>query len=170
MSIKSIAHILLIILITLLDVAFVSNLPFGLYRVHLVIIALVFVLLLENVRLASWWILIAGFIFEIFSFKHFGAYLISLTLVAGALYLFLEKVVTNRSLYAVGLLAAVGALLYDLALLVYNYLFEEVSIESFGQFVAGEFWGLAANAVVAVAVFYLSSAVNRRLKPVFLTR
>ncbi len=169
MSLKSLIHILIIILAALFDIALVSGLPFGLYRIHLVVIALVFVLLLGNVRLAAWWVLLAGFIFEAFSFKTFGVYLVSLGLVSGLIYILFEKVVTNRSLYAVGLAAAAGSLFYDLLFLLYNNLFSDVPLSAIGRDLGYELLGLAANAVIAVVIFYISSAVNRRLKPVFLT-
>lgn len=162
-------HIVLIIIISLLDIAFVSQLPFGLHHLHILPVAILFIYLLGNLRLAAWWTLGGGLMFEFFAFGPFGWHIGALVAVLAVMYLLLEKVITNRSLYSISAISAVTVVTYDLVMLWRNY--ETGSLQgSFMSGLGGEVLASVYTIILALIVFYLSNASSRRLHPAFLSK
>lgn len=164
---KVIAYIVCIIGVTLLDIGGISGLPFGLHRLHLLPLAIVFAVLLGNIRGGAWWVLGGGLLMEAFGFNSYGWYFLALFIVLGIVYFLFEKVFTNRSLYSVSAVAVCAVLAYDLVMLVRDYT-AAVPVQMSWAAVGNEIIGLALNVVLAIALFYLSNAATRRLRPVFL--
>ena len=158
---------LAIALVAVLDATVVSTLPFGLYRLHLLPLALVFVVLLSNLRVAAWWALLGGLVLELFSFRFFGMYLMLSWISLGVIALLFEKVMTNRSLYSVALVSALVTFVYDILFLVADYV-NGVVLQSFANLLLSLMWSLIINVVAAIIIFNISHIVSRRLRPVFL--
>lgn len=156
-----------ILVITLADIVFVGSLPFALHSFHLIVLGMVFAALLGNIRVAAWWALIGGLMFEIFSFRFFGSHLIVLFLVLGLIYFLFERVVTNRSVYSVLIIALGATVLYDCLFLLFDYWSGVTLLPPSSLFKALGF-SLLANGLAAVFIFYISNFATRRLRPVFL--
>ncbi len=166
--IKIVVYALVITLVAVLDATVISTLPFGLFRIHLLPLALVFVVLLSNIRVAAWWALLGGLVLELFSFRRFGMYL-ALSWVSLALIAFLfEKLVTNRSLYSVALISGAVTVMYDVLFLLFDY-WNGAIFRSFSQLALSFLFSLCINIVVAGIIFYISNFATRRLRPVFLS-
>lgn len=170
MYLRALSHIILILLVSILDIAFISQLPAGLHHVHLLVIALIFVYLLGNVRYAVWWVLGGGMMFEVFSFNGFGWHLAALLLALGVIILLFQKVMTNRSLYSISVVAIFSVFFYDLVLLFRDYLSGEELISSWLAATGGELIGMLYNIALALLVFYLSNSLTKRLNPGFLIK
>jgi len=156
-----------ILVVALLDTVFIGALPFGLHSLHLLPLALIFVLLLSNIRLAAWWALLGGLFLELFSFRFFGSYLIMLFIVLIIIHLMFERVLTNRSIYSTIIISAVVTLVWDLMFLLLDYQTGSVFLgwlES-SKIIA---ISLVVNIVAASLIFYIINAVSRRFRPVFL--
>ncbi len=164
---KAVSYGILIILVALLDIGFISSLPFGLHRIHALPIAVVFAILLSNVRGGAWWVLGGGLILEAFSFHSYGWYFLALFCVLGVASFLFEKVFTNRSLYSVSSVIAAAIFVYDLVLLVRDYSIAEPVRFSLGL-LGNEVFGILLNIILSLALFYLFNLASRRLRPVFL--
>jgi hypothetical protein len=153
--------------VAFLDAVFVGSLPFGLHRLHLLPLALIFVLLLSNIRLAAWWALIGGLVLEVFSFRFFGSYLIILFITLIIIQLMFEKVITNRSIYSIVIISAVVTVVWDLAFLLIDY---QAGVLAFGWLESFKIMllSLIVNIIAASLAFYIINAVSRRFRPVFL--
>lgn len=161
-------HAAALLLVGLFDIAFVTSLPFGLHHIHGLVIALVFVFLLGNVRLAAWWALAGGFLLEAFSFGAFGWHLLSLLVSLAVIALLFQKVMTNRSLYSISAISGAAVLACDLVLLIAAET-GTTPVVSWGNALAGEALGLLYNIALALLVFYISNSLTRQLHPGFLS-
>lgn len=166
---RLLGYILLLLAIVLIDVAFVTSLPFGLHHLHLVVIAIIFIYLLGDIRQAAWCAMGAGFLLEAFSFAGFGWHMFSLLAALSVATLLFQKVMTNRSLYSISVVTAAAILSCDLVLLAGGYVSADVPIVSWGSALGGEAVGLLYNIALALAVFYVSNSVTRQLHPGFLS-
>ncbi len=169
MYFRNIGHILLIVLISILDITLVSELPWGLARISLLPVMLVFVFLLGNLRLAAWWVLIGGFMLELFNFGMYGFYYIGLLCSLVVINILFERVMTNRSLYSISVVTASSLLTYDLVLLAKHTL-ENNHLVSLRMFVTEELTSVGFGVIIALIFFYILNIVTRRLRPVFLEK
>jgi cell shape-determining protein MreD len=163
-----IANVLAIALIGVIEVCLFGSLPFGLWRLHLLPLLLIFIFLFTNIRVAAWWALGGGLVLELFSFYHFGTYIVLLWLVLAIIYFLFEKVMTDRSVFSVVTVAAVITLVCDLFRLLLDYNAAQVTAP-FSSLLERLVLSLVVNVVAAIIIFYISNLASRRLRPVFLT-
>lgn len=159
---------LTICLLAILDIAFVNQLPFGLDRLHLLPLALVFVYLLSNSKLTAMWTVIGGLILETFSFGVFGFHLLGLALGLLCISFLFERVITNHSLYSITLVGMVTVLLYD-ASQHFKVSFEG-SPWQWSEFIQQELLTLLYSGILCLIAFYVINMITRRLRPVFLAK
>ena len=170
MSTKIIGHLVLIILIALLDIAFMSRLPLGLNQVHLFPIILVFIFLLGNIRYSAWWVLGGSYMLELFSFGVYGLHFLGLILALGAIYILFERVMTNRSLYSIAAVSGISVLLYNSSLFLELYFNNQQRDISWPKFFTEQGVIILYSIVIAIILFYLINAATKRLRPVFLAQ
>ena len=159
--------LLAIVIVAFIDTVFVGSLPFGLHRLHLLPLALIFVLLLTNIRLAAWWALVGGLVLELFSFRWFGSYLILLFVILIIIQVLFEKVITNRSIYSIIIISAVVTIVWDLTFLIIDYQIEATPF-NWLEDIKIMLLSLVVNIVAASLTFYIINAFSRRFRPVFL--
>lgn len=157
-----------IIILALFDISVVQSLPFGLAFFQVFPIALVFVFLLGNIRLAAGWAICGGILLEAFSFGTYGFYLIGLGACVGIISLLFERIITNHSLYSVSVVAMASTLVYDISLLIKQSI-DGVPIQ-WGAIVETEGLTLIYSIILSVAAFYIINNITRRLRPVFLAK
>lgn len=160
-------YALVIALVAVLDATVISTLPYGLFRLHLLPLALVFVVLLSNLRVAAWWALLGGLVLELFSFRTFGMYLGMTWLVLVLIAFLFEKVMTNRSLYSVALISASVIVVYDGLFLLFDY-WSGVILLPAGTLFYSFAWSLLVNVIASIIAFNIFHVISRRLRPVFL--
>lgn len=166
MYLKIIANIFLICLVTLFDIAFISQMPYGISRLSLLPILILFIFLLGNIRWAAWWVIVGGFILELFNFGVYGFYFLGLFLSLIVIFILFERVMTNRSLYSVSVVGAAATFSYDLVLFFKSYL--ENNNNSWLLFLKFEIVTVSYGIAIAFILFYILNLVSRRLRPVFL--
>lgn len=162
-------HFLSLIFLAVIDVAFVSQLPFGLYYLHTLPIALVFVFLLNKTRMAAWWVLGGGLILEVFNFGIYGFYLLGLLASLVVIILLFERIITNHSLYSVSVVAMASMLTFDIIKRI-GQMFSGVIVSSWGRFLEIEVIVLLYTLIISVIIFYMINTITRRLRPVFLAK
>jgi len=155
-----------IFIVALVDICLVSALPFGLNRIHFLFIAIIMILILSNIRLAAWWALGGAMILEAFSFRFFGTYLIVAFIVLSLAYFLFEKVMTNRSVYSVMVVTAAVTAIADIIFLILDY-WTVHDLGTITSQIISFILSVVFNVIAAVIIFYLFSALTRRLKPVF---
>lgn len=166
MYLKIVANIICISLVTLFDVAFISQLPYGISRLSLLPVLIIFIFLLGNVRWAAWWVIVGGFILELYNFGLYGFHFLGLLLALVVIVILFERVMTNRSLYSVSVVGAAATFSYDLVLFFKSYL--ENKNNSWLIFLKLEVVNVLYGIAFALLLFYLLNLVSRRLRPVFL--
>lgn len=169
MFITYFSHFVLIIIVTIFDLGFVSKLPFGLENIHLLPILLIFVSILGNIRYLAWWVVISGFILELFSFGIYGFQFLALTLSLLVIYILLEKIITNRSLYSIGAVTMASVFVYDGALLLHDYIRNITDHIIWKNILLQEALTLLYSATISIILFYIINSLTTRLRPVFLS-
>ncbi len=172
---KIIVNILLIISLYIVQVSFISGLPSFFRHLNLVIVVLIFILGLTNLKLAFWWSIGVGILFDVYSFIPFGVYLISFSSVILLANFLLTNFFTNRSLYsflALTFFAYFGYKFFTYFLYYFSHFFtrQDFILNIGKNFWLSELSQLIINLFIVAIVFYLLGFVSNRLKPVFLIR
>lgn len=175
MYLKIFFNILLIIFLTILQFSFISTLPGALKSINIILVTLLFILVLGELEIALWWAIGAGFLFDIFSFLPFGAYLFSFCLTIIITNFLLINFFTNRSLYSFFLLSIFQIFFYELFINSINYLSTILGYSNYFLIPNLLFWKeklaeLILNLALVLTLFYLVNFITNRLKPVFLIK
>ncbi|MBU1684322.1 hypothetical protein KKC56_02565, partial [Patescibacteria group bacterium] len=93
-------YLILIITLAILQLSFISNLPWQLSQLNLFLVILIFILSLGSFKTALWMTIGIGILFDIFSFNLFGFFLICLFLTILFANFLLINFFTNHSLYS----------------------------------------------------------------------
>ncbi|MBN2884959.1 hypothetical protein JXE04_03465 [Patescibacteria group bacterium] len=161
--------------LALLQFSFISALPwpFNNFELSLIVIIFSFLLFNENdVWLIS---LFLGFFLDVLFFHPFGTTILSLFFSALILYLVLENLLTNRSLYSFLLLTIIAVISSTLFTRIFLIIFDWPGLSA-SHFLSSSLfweslaWKLILNLIVVGAVFSLLAILSRRLKPFFLKR
>lgn len=167
-------HLILIILLASIQLAFIQALPLGFNYLNIVLVILVFILILFDLNLAILWWLLSAWLFDILSFNHFGVYLIVFTFSFIILYWLLINFFTNRSLYSTLFLIAIATLLHDLGLQFINWLLSFLTERNITSMTMGwwiiEVKRLLFNIVLSIIFFYALNFISHRFRPVFLRK
>jgi hypothetical protein len=176
MYLKFFFNLVLIIALAAFQIGFVSGLPAAAHELNLVVIFLVFSLEFSPDKRFIWWLLLLGFVFDIYFPFFFGFFIILWTIIFLFANFLSVNFFTNRSLYSFSGLAFFSIIFYYFC---FNSLFYLASIMSGEKaslfFLAKNFWlklgeGVALNLVAAIILFYLVNLISDRLKPVFIIR
>ncbi len=167
-------NIFFIIFIFILQISFVSSLAWNFNMLNFILISLVFILVYFDFKVAAFWSLGFGFLLDVYSFDFFGIYIISLFLVLILLYFVLVGLLTNRSIYSFLALAAISVFSFQLIIHSLAYVLSFLNESNF-VFVKSFFWinilkQIFLNFILTILVFYTSSFISNRFKPVFLIR
>lgn len=161
--------------LALIQFSLISALPWPWSNFNLAVIFYIFAFLALG-RDQAWLLAAAsGWFLDVWRFQPFGVSLLSLTLSALVVYLVLENVLTNRSLYSFLLLTAIGlfaeTIFYNILLTIFDwsgaagnfFLFNSAFWESLA-------WSLLLGLLVVGLFFNLLASASNRLKPFFLKR
>lgn len=163
------SQLVAIILIAICDITIIPGLSFGSSHIHIFPLALIFVFLLSNIRLASIWVLVGGLLLEIFSFGGYGFHIAGLLISLACIVLLFERVMTNRSVYSVSTVAVIISLIYNFSLLL-QASSTDGQVIHWKTFFSNQAFVSLYSALISVIIFYLINAVTRRLRPVFLAK
>lgn len=164
-----------IFLLVLLQISFVSALswPFNNFNLSLVVIILSFLFLDKQ----DLWIiaLSLGFFTDVYLFHPYGTAILSLFSTAVILYLILENLLTNRSLYSFLLLTIIAVLANTIFTRIFLIVLDWSGTNITYFFVSSLFWkslmwNLILSLFVVGFIFSFSAILSRRLKPFFLKR
>jgi len=172
---KIVLNLLLVFLIVLIQIGFISGLPFYFTSLNLILIVLVFVLENDNFKIALIWALVAGFLLDMYYFKTFGVYFLGLFLALLLMNFLLIHFFTNRSLYSFLALIFFGHLAFRIFYYIYklflNLIFHINFVYNFNLiFFKNELVALGMNIIMVIISFYIFSFLTSSFSPVFLSR
>ena len=168
---KVFLQFVLIVFLSMIQLSFISGLPFFANKINLILVTLVFILMLKSFKMAAWWAIGLGLFLDIYSFSVFGIYLISLFLVILVGNFLLVNFFTDRSLYSFLAMTFFIFIFYNIIVHLLTYLTGESIKIIFHQ----DFWinfgqQIIINLLITLFLFYLVNFMSKRLKPVFLSR
>ncbi len=157
------------------QLAFISGLPWWFSKINLILAVLVFILALRDFKTAAVWVIVIGFLLDLYSFLPFGFYLVGLFLTLLLADFLLTGFFTDRSLYSFLALIFFSTIFYEffLNLMIYfgNFFSERANFflleKSFWLSVSAQ---IILNSITVFCIFYVISFVSKKLKPVFLIR
>jgi hypothetical protein len=160
----------LVIVLSLIQIGFISSMPAPFNLINLVLVVLLFLLLFDDLELLFSWLLLSGFCLALVDNLPFGFGLIALWVAVLASYFLLHHVLTNRSLYSLALLVIFANFLDQLLLRFLLWIFKlftgEILYPIFDwQYFKNFLTGTLLNIVTMVSLFYLMHFLNPRLKP-----
>lgn len=141
-------------------------------QINLLVPILVFIFLLTGRSLALVFAIASGWLLDIFSFYIFGLNLLSLIIIVFLINWWWRQWLTKHSVYSFIALVLVANLVkslffYSLLFLLsdnYRHLWQA---QAFWRDLA---WEALASMILAVFLFYIALALDRRLKPFFVSR
>lgn len=163
------------VILALVQFSFISALPFGLDNFNFALVVLIIILMVSSFRASLWWAIGLGFLLDVYSFLPFGVYLICFFLTILAANFLLSNFFTDRSLYSFIALIFLSSVCFNLLFYAFVYFLgifgEEPAIVIFGkEFWENLAWQIFLNISAVFLLFYITSFVSKRLKPVFLER
>ncbi|HAM88353.1 MAG: hypothetical protein US83_C0005G0032 [Candidatus Falkowbacteria bacterium GW2011_GWC2_38_22] len=175
MYLKIIANLIAIVILGIVQIAFVSGLPVWFREINLMIIALILLLGFSGSRIAYWWGFGLGVMLDIYLFVPFGVNIASLLITVVFSNFLLANFLTNRSLYSFLVLISFAIISYEvfsfLIINTYDYIF----FRSFASAIDGhallyKFYGLGINLVLVGITLYALNHFGANFKPVFLRK
>lgn len=171
---KVFVNLFVFLLLSVIELSFINALPWPLNVFNLILVTAVFTLSLNGLEKAFWLALIVGFVLDSVSFFPFGLNMISLLLSVLFSYIFLQKILTNRSLYSYLTLIGIATVINHTSRFIYLYFYKlirsDVSYDLSWKIFFSEniLYELILNLLAAIAVFYVLNFISHRLKPVFI--
>lgn len=171
---KFLINLILIITVSILQVSLLSIWRAPLNNLNLILVLVVFVTIIINYQKGLWWAFGTGLFLELFSSLIFGTITLALLMTTVLLDSLFKIFFTNRSLYSLLILGALGTLSYNLIIilggLVNNFLKINlpslvINLKYFYQIA----WELILNLMALTIIFLVFNFLTKRLKSVFLT-
>ncbi|MFH1822665.1 MAG: hypothetical protein ABH830_03110 [Patescibacteria group bacterium] len=172
---KFFINLFFLIILIIIQLAFINGLPGWFNKLNLVLIILIYILSFKDLKIAIFWTIGAGFLLDAYSFLPFGFYVISLFLSILLADFLLINFFTNRSLYSFLAITFFSLILYEIILnlliIIWQFFISKVAFFLFLK----EFWlnlsiRLLINLIFVFILFYLINFVSLKLKPVFLIK
>jgi len=160
---KYFLSVLLIILIFILHQSLAAHLD---WRFNLWPVILVFILFAFNENSALLWVLISGFLLDIYSILPFGIYLVILFLVILIIYLLAKNFVTNRSFMSFFVLTLIASIIHIIFLFLAQILFswlgnlEKIIIFNLSTIL----FQILTNIILCIILYYITSKFTKKLK------
>lgn len=166
---KVIVSIILIILLTAIQVGFISSLAVPLSRLNLILCWLAFVVLVFDFNIAIWQAMGFGILLEMFSVYPYSLILLSLLLTIMALRFLFTHLFTNRSYYSLVSLGVIAIAVYNFLILgggwlLYILKISAISQELSWQYLESILWQVVFNLICLTVIWILFNNISRRLK------
>lgn len=170
---KYLINTILIIGLVFIQLSFISSLPGYFNGLNLIIVALVFLLVLEGLNPSFYYIMVAGLIYDFFSFQLFGTHLLSFLLSLILINFLLINFFTDRSLYSFLALTFFAIIGQEIFLNLIEYASRFLLSSDYYNILTWQYYKLlvgklAVNLILSLLLFYFMSFASAKLKPVFL--
>lgn len=170
-----IKHAVIMLVLLAGQLAFVSPRTGIVGDLNLILVALIFISVVYKFRVALVYGFILGLALDVYSALHFGVILFALVFVLCLVDEIAEKLLTNKSFYALIGLTAAGTAVYGVVIagwsaaehfwLTKDWLSVKNALNAFVQSIG---WQLLLNLILMVAIFVVFHLTSRRFKAVFI--
>ncbi len=158
------SQVIIVILAFIWQQAIAPILPLGLSFLNAVALLAVFGLFLWPAKKVLASLFFLGLLMDLYSFFYFGTYIFLLSFIYIFVKVFLDKILTNRSLYALSALVAMVVVIWQTFFWLLFY-WQSWAGRVFLLLLAKS---LVVNLLSATILFYLIHYLSRRLAPVFI--
>ncbi|PIR93239.1 rod shape-determining protein MreD [Candidatus Falkowbacteria bacterium CG10_big_fil_rev_8_21_14_0_10_43_10] len=162
-----------LVIIFVVQVSFISALPYPFFYFDFIIISIVLALILSGPESSILISLLFGVLLDIYSFNLFGLHAVSLLAAAVITYFSLIKFFTNRSAYAFVFLALIFTLSYEFirgaAIFLINFVTKGETL-FIGDYLINLGYKFFFNALFILIIFHLINYFSKKLKPFFIIR
>lgn len=142
---------------------------------NLILVVLIFIAVVYKFRVALVYGFILGLALDVYSGLHFGVILFALVFMLGLVDQIAEKLLTNKSFYALIGLTAAGTIIYSVIIAGWSaaehfWLTKDwFSVKNaLNAFVHNIGWQLLLNLILMVVIFIAFHLTSRRFKAVFI--
>jgi len=165
--------IILGIVITLIQVSFLSNFDFFVYYLNLILIILILLTMLKGYKPGIIFAVVSGLILDIYSPFYFGLITISLVTPVIVIHNLFQNFLARKSIYSLSILAIISNTCYFFILLLLSKIIYWVGLNSynigidlfvFKNIVYTIFW----NTVVTLLLFLILRFIVKRIKSKFI--
>lgn len=165
------AYIIVIILLSVIQITFLGNFGPMVAGINLGIIGLVLLINLFDFHQAIIFVLMFGFILDVYSGLPFGIFLLSLFFTAVSLELIFFNLLTNRSYYSLIAMGLVAIVFYNVYFYLVTGFLYIIGVSNFSLRV--EFWWsmmyqLVSALVILTLFFWIINKISNKFKPMFL--
>ncbi|NQU83298.1 MAG: hypothetical protein HQ536_01160 [Parcubacteria group bacterium] len=165
-------HLSIIFLLVVYEATFVQVFDHPLSYLDVVLSVIIYLTVVFNLNLALWWSVVAGFLVDLYSLLPFGTTIFALIITAFVIrYLFITFF-TNRSLYSLLLVGALGTLVYKIIIFGASFLpflfdrgYQIFSLDF--NVVKAAFLSIVLNLIFLAVIFYLTNLFSKRLKSAY---
>lgn len=174
MYLRLLLKFILVSTLALVQLSFVSGLPFWAKELNLVIVFLVLLLEFGGTGRQFWWFLLIGFIFDAYSPLPFGLFIFLWPLTFVFARFLSIGFFTNHSLYSFLGLTFFTTIFYYFFVHLFFYFWKILIAERAPFFLLVDtFWaslvqGVVFNLALVAVLFYGANLLTDRLKPVFI--
>jgi hypothetical protein len=173
MYIKVIFYVLLVYILSLIQLFFISGLPFLFSRLNIVLLTLIFFLVLSDFYTTLKIGIGLALLLDVYSFYPFGVYLITILIIILILYYLLEDFFTNRSIYTFLAMGLIATALYEFFVNILKFGYKLFIDNSAYMFLSKDFLlnfigEIFINSLGIIIIFYSINMLSHRLKPIFL--
>ncbi|MFH1366612.1 MAG: hypothetical protein ABIH38_01320 [Patescibacteria group bacterium] len=172
---KYIFGFILILAIFLLQYSFINFSGELFTFVNPLLFSIIFVSLFYSAKITIFWVIIGGFLLDIYSLFNFGIHIISLMVMVLLVHYFFQKFITNHTFYSFVFLTAASTLFYYLLLmalttLLYILNFSELTWQMNNQLTLAILVQILINSVFMGLIYYIFSSFSNRLKANFILK
>ncbi|MBD3248261.1 hypothetical protein GF382_03140 [Candidatus Falkowbacteria bacterium] len=161
--------------LSLVQISFISSLPFPANKLNLVLAALIFSLSLSGKIKNIWFYVLAGLIFDMFFVPPVKIFILAWPLTFLFCRLLLRNVFTNRSLFSFLAICLFTDIFYIFFIKTSFYIYGFFSSGSRLFILSLDFWNdmlfrITVDFLLVLVLFYIFNFISKRLKPVFILR
>lgn len=172
---KIILNTFFILFVFVVQISFISALPWYFSMLNLGVISLVLILIYADFEIAIVWSISLGLLFDFYFFEPFGLYIFSFLCASLLIRFVFVGFITNQSLYSFLTLVVLALFLFQFFSQIFAYFLFFFNHEYLVVFFKSFFWEkilkqIFINFVFAFLIFQFFSFISDKFKPFFLIK
>jgi len=167
---KILFFILAIILIAIFEVSFLKTLGHPFSYLQIILTIAIFTAIFSNLGNAMWWIILGGYILDIYSPFVFGAAILSLFFAVITVKNLAHWKIAAHNVYSLSFLSILGTFIYNFSFFVLSNaikIFDKSKIV-YGLSAGQIFYSILANLILTIIFFIVAKQISKRFKTTYL--
>lgn len=172
---KIFAEILLIFFIIILQTGFLPSIGWSISQTDLILVAIIFITIIISIEKVYLWIVVGGVLIGLYTLHNPILTIVPMLITIYLINSIFKHFFTNRSLYSLLFLGAIGTLLYNILTTFLIHLAWYLKISEFRIWINRFFFEnlirqIIANEILLIILFVVLNFLSNRLKSYFLIR